>query len=70
MYDVGDDDLKEQHPIAPRLIIVMVCQNRIYTPYVTVCFVFSLTKMSYIYTVNDRMFGVFPDKNVVYIHRM
>jgi len=36
----------------------------------TECMVISLPKIPYICTVYDRMYGDFPAKNIVYIHRM
>jgi hypothetical protein len=50
--------------------ITRVGQNRIYTPYMTVCMVIFLLKLPSIYTVYDHIFGNFPAKDTEYIHHI
>jgi hypothetical protein len=46
--------------------MLRVGQNRIHTPYMNVYLVISLSKITYTYTVYDRIFGDFPAKNTVF----
>ena len=46
------------HPLMlPQRLIIKVGQNRVYTPYMTVCMVISLPKILYIHRIYLQMYG-------------